>query len=230
MRNLLSSLLHLFYPHVCDGCGTGLTPTEEVLCLSCHNKLPRTGYQHYPANPVAKLFRGRADIRHAMAAYYYRKTSLLQSLIYQFKYHNRKDIALQMGRQIGYMLLQSKWLHEIDCIIPVPLSKSRFRHRGYNQAAILANGIAAVINKPVISHVLTRKNYRSSQTNKSRIMRWENVEDAFSLQHAHILKNQHVLLVDDVITTGATTEACCQALLPEKIVVSVCSLAYASHS
>jgi ComF family protein len=230
MRSLLSSLLHLFYPHTCDGCGTDLTSSEEVLCLTCQEKLPRTGYQHYPANPVAKIFRGRADIRHAMAAYYYRKASLLQSLIYQFKYHNRRDIALQLGRQTGYMLLQSKWLHEINCIIPVPLSKARERHRGYNQAALLAEGIATVIKKPVISHVLTRKSYRSSQTNKNRILRWENVEEAFSLQHAHVIRNQHVLLVDDVITTGATTEACCQVLLREKVNVSICSLAYANHT
>jgi ComF family protein len=230
MRKLLSSLLHLFYPHTCDGCGIDLTAKEEVLCLHCQQQLPRTGYQHYPANPVAKIFRGRVNIRHAMAAYYYRKASLLQSLIYQFKYHNRKDIALQLGRQTGYLLLQCKWVHEINCIIPVPLSTSRERHRGYNQAVLLATGIAAVIKKPVITHVLTRKNYHSSQTKKNRASRWENVEEAFSLQHAHVIRNQHVLLVDDVITTGATTEACCQTLLQEKVAVSICSLAYANHS
>lgn len=229
MRTLLSSLIHLFFPHVCDGCGTDLTSTEEILCLICLEKLPRTGFQHYDANPVARVFRGRVNIRYAMAAYYYRRPSLLQSLVYRFKYHNRQDIALQLGRQMGHMLMQSKWLHEISGIIPVPLSKSRERSRGYNQAALLAAGIAAVIHKPVISDVLIRKNYTSSQTRKNRESRWENVETAFTLKNAADIRNRHVLLVDDVITTGATTEACCLTLQQEKVHISVCSLAYANR-
>jgi ComF family protein len=192
-------------------------------------QLPRTGYQHYEHNPIEKIFRGRVNIRHAMAAYYYRNPSLLQSLVYRFKYHHRQDIALQLGRQIGYMLLQSKWLHEINCIVPVPLSKSRERSRGYNQAALLAAGIAAVTHKPVITHVLVRANYSSSQTKKNRELRWENVENAFALKNTADIRNQHILLVDDVITTGATTEACCLTLQQEKVDVSVCSLAYANR-
>lgn len=229
MRTLLSSLIHLFFPHVCDGCGIDLTPSEEILCLNCLENLPRTDFQHYDINPVAKVFRGRVNIRHAMAAYYYRKSSLLQSLIYRFKYHNRQDIALQMGRQIGHMLLQSKWLHEITGIIAVPLSKHRERSRGYNQAALLAAGIAAVTRKPVLTNVLIRKNYVSSQTRKNRELRWENVAAAFALNNAAGIRDQHILLVDDVITTGATTEACCLTLLQAKVNISVCSLAYANR-
>ncbi|WP_177230550.1 ComF family protein [Chitinophaga sp. CF118] len=229
MRTLLSSLLHLFYPHTCDGCGNDLTRSEEVLCLHCKQQLPYTRFQYHAGNPVEKIFWGRVDVRHAMAAYYYKKTSLLQSLIHQFKYHNRKDIALYLGRQTGNILLQCEWLHEISCIIPVPLNSSRERRRGYNQATLLANGISSVIKKPVISHVLTRENYLSSQTKKNRELRWENVEAAFSLKHAADIRDKHVLLVDDVITTGATTEACCQALRQEKTEISICSLAYASH-
>ena len=229
MRTLLLSFIHLFFPHVCDGCGTDLTSAEEILCLTCLEKLPRTDFQHYDTNPVAKVFRGRVHICHAMAAYYYRKSSVLQSLIYRFKYHNRQDIALQLGRQLGHMLLQSKWIHEINGIIPVPLSKSRERSRGYNQAALLAAGIAAVTNKPVLSDVLIRKNYLSSQTKKNRELRWENVESAFALSNAASIRDQHILLVDDVITTGATTEACCLTLQQAKVNISVCSLAYANR-
>lgn len=164
-----------------------------------------------------------------MAAYYYKKASLLQSLIHRFKYFHRKDIALHLGRQAGQLLLQSKWVHEIQCIIPVPLSSTREKRRGYNQAKVLCEGIAAVINKPVISHVLIRKNYLDSQTKKNRELRWENVAASFSLQHAADIRNKHVLLVDDVITTGATTEACCLALQQENVQISICSLAYASR-
>ena len=229
MRSFLLSLIHLFFPHVCDGCGTDLTSSENILCLSCLEQLPRTGFQHHETNPVEKVFRGRVNIRHAMASYYYRNPSLLQSLVHRFKYHNRQDIALQLGRQIGHMLMQCKWLHEINCIIPVPLSKSKERSRGYNQAALLAAGISAVIDKPVISHVLIRENYASSQTKKNRELRWENVASAFTLKNAADIRNQHILLVDDIITTGATTEACCLALEQEKVNISVCSLAYANH-
>jgi ComF family protein len=229
MKKLLLSLLHLFFPHVCDGCGTELSLSEEILCLACMEQLPRTDFQHYEENLVAKVFYGRVEIQHAMASYYYKKPSLLQSLVHKFKYHSRQDVALQLGRQIGHMLLQSKWLHEINCIVPVPLSKSRQRSRGYNQAALLADGIAAVIHKPVISHVLLRKNYRSSQTRKNRELRWENVETAFTLENAADIRDQHILLVDDVITTGATTEACCHTLQQENVQVSICSLAYANR-
>jgi len=192
MRSFLLSLIHLFFPHVCDGCGTDLTSSEEILCLTCLQKLPRTNFQHYEMNPVEKVFRGRVNIRHAMAAYYYRKSSLLQSLVHRFKYNDRQDIALQLGRQIGHMLMQCRWLHEINYIIPVPLSKSRERSRGYNQAALLAAGISAVINKPVLSGVLTRENYTSSQTRKNRELRWENVATAFTLKNAADIRNQHI--------------------------------------
>jgi ComF family protein len=229
MKSFLLSLIHLFFPHVCDGCGIDLTSSEEILCLSCLQKLPRTDFQHYETNPVAKVFRGRVDIRHAMASYYYRNPSLLQSLVHRFKYHDRQDIALQLGRQIGHMLMQCKWLHEINCIIPVPLSKSRERSRGYNQAALLAAGISAVIEKPVIADVLIRENYTSSQTKKNRELRWENVAAAFTLKKPAVIRDQHILLVDDIITTGATTEACCLTLQQEKVTVSICSLAYANR-
>ncbi|SDF27946.1 ComF family protein [Chitinophaga filiformis] len=229
MKNLLTSLLDLFYPHTCDGCGTDLTRTEKVLCLRCLRRLPITGYQHQQHNPVEKIFWGRVNIRHAMSAYYYRKSSLLQQLIYQFKYKQREDIATHLGQQMGNILLQSRWLYEINCIIPVPIHPTKLQQRGYNQAALLANGIATVTGKPVIEKILFRSNYSPSQTNKGRLLRWQNVSGVFSIERTNQLKDQHILLVDDVLTTGATLEACSSLLINAGATVSICTLAFAHH-
>jgi len=227
--SLFSSLVHLFYPHVCEACGRDLVRTEQVLCLHCSRRLPATGFQQHPHNPVEKIFWGRVNIRNAMAAYYYTQASTLQKLIHQFKYHQRKDVALHLGRQMGLMLLQSTWLYEIDCIIPVPLYAARERQRGYNQAALLANGIAGVVQKPLLPHAVQRTVHISSQTRKNRMDRWENVSGVFAVKKPGALQGRHVLLVDDVITTGATTEACSQALVAAQATVSICALAFTSN-
>ncbi|QHS61792.1 ComF family protein [Chitinophaga agri] len=228
MKSLLSSLLHLFFPHTCEGCSMELTQTEAILCLRCHRRLPFTGFQHITGNPVEKIFMGRTPVAHATATCYYRKGSLLQQLIYQFKYKQREDIAAHLGRQMGLALQQSHWLYETDCVVPVPIHPSKMRQRGYNQAAVLASGINAVTRQPVFD-VLTRNHHSSSQTSKGRLLRWENVSASFSLQHDTDLKDRHVLLVDDVITTGATIEACSRLLINAGARVSVCTLAYSRH-
>lgn len=228
IRNLFVSLSHLFYPHVCNTCGEVLSRTESILCLRCQQLLPITGFHLYADNPLEKVFWGRVNIRHAMAAYHYNQGSMIQHLVHQFKYHQRRDIAIQLGRQIGYMLQQSSWLHEIDCIVPVPLHKAKERRRGYNQSALLAAALAGIIHKPVMPRVLHRISYTDSQTRKNRISRWENVSGVFTAKETAGLRDRHVLLIDDVITTGATTEACCHALMETGAIVSVCALAFTS--
>jgi ComF family protein len=226
VNELLSSLVHLFYPHSCDGCGRDLARREDILCLRCQRRLPATGFHLYTGNPVERIFWGRVNISHAMAGYYYAPASVLQRLIHRFKYHQRKDIALHLGRQLGGMLRQSAWLYEISCIVPVPLYAVKERRRGYNQAALLAEGIADVTQKPLAAHAMRRNSPTGSQTSRGRASRWENVAQAFSVQHSEALRGQHVLLVDDVITTGATAEACSRALLGVSAGVSICSLAF----
>lgn len=205
-----------------------LTQTEAILCLRCHRRLPFTGFQHIAGNPVEKIFLGRADIAHATATCYYRKGSLLQQLIYQFKYKQREDIAAHLGRQMGLALQQSRWLYETDCVLPIPIHPSKIRQRGYNQAAVLAGGITTVTQQPLLD-ILVRNHHSPSQTNKGRLLRWENVSDSFSLQQDIDLKDRHVLLVDDVITTGATIEACSRLLINAGARVSVCTLAFSRH-
>jgi ComF family protein len=233
MISLLSAFLQLFFPHVCDHCGTDLTSTESVLCLRCQHRLPATDFEYYDDNPVAKLL---YKAPHAMAAYYFSGAGMLQQLVHKFKYHQRKDIALQLGRFIGRRLLQCSWLHEINCLVPVPLHPQRQKQRGYNQAALLAAGISEVTHLPVITDVLVRLKYSDTQTHKNRLQRRVNVANLFAVKETsalpgrHVLRpGQHVLLIDDVITTGATTRACSEALQQANITVSVCALAYTGH-
>jgi ComF family protein len=228
IKRLFVSLLYLFYPHVCEACSRGLTPAENILCVRCQRKLPVTGFQLRPGNQLEKVFWGRARIRHAMAAYYYAPGTVTQQLVHRFKYRRRQDIALYLGRQMGHALLQSAWLHEIDCIVPVPLHKAKARRRGYNQAGLLARGLSEIIRKPVLPHALQRLSYAGSQTSRNRVSRWENVSGVFSVKSAGDIRGRHVLLVDDVITTGATTEACCHPLLEAGAEVSICALAFTS--
>lgn len=227
---MIRSLLHLFYPHVCENCGQDLTVTEEVLCVVCMRKLPLTSFQLTPDNPVEKIFFGRVHLQHATAGYYFARDTCLQQLIHQFKYGGRKDIAIYLGRQLGLQLKESSWCEEVSFIIPVPLNRAKQRHRGYNQAAMLAKGIGEMLNCAVLEDGLARKAHSVTQTHKTRLERWENVAEVFSLNYPEKIKGRHILLVDDVLTTGATLEACAHALQEEgNVGVSVCSLAYAER-
>lgn len=225
---MLHPLLHLMYPHTCECCGHDLTRREEVLCLRCSGKLPATGFQLMHHNPVEKVFWGRVPLQHATAGYYFGRHALLQQLVHQFKYHGRKDIALYMGRQLGLQLQQSSWWQQISLVVPVPLNSVRQRHRGYNQAALLAAGIAGVLGCRMEAGALARMSAVTTQTHKTRPERWENVATVFALQKPAAVQQQHVLLVDDVLTTGATLEACTRAIMEgSNVSVSVCSLACA---
>lgn len=226
---MLKPLLHLLYPHTCEACGHDLSRTEEILCIRCAHRLPVTGFQLAEGNPVEKIFHGRIALQHATAGYYFGQQSSLQQLVHQFKYHGRKDIALYLGRQLGLQLRQSNWWQQISTVMPVPLHAVKQRHRGYNQAALLAAGIAGILECHT-AEGLERIPNSETQTRKSRIERWENVSSAFALKDPALVSSKHVLLVDDVITTGATLEACAQAVMSAgNVKVSVCSLGYANR-
>lgn len=222
---LLSPLVHLFYPHCCEICGQELLSADDLLCIHCHHSLPLTGFQCYTDNPVTRIFHGRMPVMQATAVYYYSQTSGLQQLVHQFKYHQRKDIAGWLGRQMGYALRGADWINGIDYLVPVPLFTRKEKQRGYNQAALLAGAMGTVVGKPLLPHALHRLQYTGTQTRKSRTSRWENVKAVFGATPA-LLTGRHVLLVDDVITTGATTEAAGQALLLAGATVSICCLAW----
>ncbi|MBZ4189107.1 ComF family protein [Niabella beijingensis] len=229
LLRLRNALLQLFYPHVCAGCGTDVLPAAGELCLLCLNELPVTGFEGHPDNPVEKIFAGRLKLEAASAQYYFIKHTPLQFILHQFKYRGNQQLGLQLGMLLGNALQRAQRFQTVDLIVPMPLYRARMRKRGYNQAALLCEGIAAVLGKPVCTDLVYRNASTETQTTKSRIERWANMQGKFSLGHPAIAENRHLLLVDDVVTTGATLEACGSVLLEiPGVRLSVVTLCFAS--
>jgi len=228
LKNTFSSTLHLFYPHVCTGCGSDLLQENNLLCLHCINDLPQTGFAQYNNNPVEKIFWGRIPVTAAHSEFYFAKETLIQHLIHQLKYKNNTAIGFYMGEMMGRSLLHSNRFSEIDYLVPLPLYPDKERKRGYNQAAIICNGVSEIMNIPVITGNVTRRRFTETQTRKHRTERWENVAESFAVKNPAELKGKSILLVDDVVTTGATLEACGNALLQiEGVKLYIATLAHA---
>ncbi len=229
LKEIKHSFLHLLFPHVCTGCGSDLLNESNELCMRCIDAMPETNFELYPDNPVEKLFWGRLPLAAATAQFYFTKESLMQHLLHQFKYKNNKDIGFQLGKIMGEQIKRSGRL-EVDALIPLPLFPAKEKRRGYNQATILCDGMAETMNIPVLNKVITRPQHTETQTKKGRIERWKNMEGKFILADPAAISNKHILLVDDVITTGATLEACGNELLKaENVQLSVASLCIASR-
>ena len=207
------SLLHLVFPHVCEGCGSDLLNRDNLLCLDCLSSLPLTDFHMYPNNPVEKIFWGRLPVTHATAQYYFTKNSLMQRLMHSFKYRGYKDLGLFLGRLMGQTLAKANRFLYVDALVPLPLFPEKEHKRRFNQAAVLCEGIAEILAKPVLKNAVVRTHATESQTQKSRVERWQNMDSKFELTDANALKDKHILLVDDVVTTGATLEACGRTLL-----------------
>lgn len=230
LKDVVASLVHLVFPHICAGCGSDVLDREHPLCLSCLAQLPATNFHLYPNNPVDKIFWGRLDIQHATALYYFTNASLIHRLLHQFKYKDQPQLAIYLGKQMGHAFLQSPFYQDIDALIPLPLFASRQRKRGYNQSAMLCRGISEVLRKPVMEQVVVRTTHTESQTRKGRVERWQNMEGRFELAATKDIQNRHLLLVDDVITTGATLESCGRCLLEAPgVKVSVATLCYSTR-
>lgn len=228
--DIKESLLHLLFPHVCEGCGTDVIEQDHFLCLKCHASLPKTEFHLYPNNPIEKIFWGRLPITHATAQYYFTKASLMQHLMHQLKYRGNKELGLYLGRLMGHAFKQSNRFERIDALIPLPLFPAKEKGRGYNQATVLCEGISEVMAKPIVKNAIVRTMHTDSQTKKNRVQRWENMEGRFELVNLGAIKDKHVLLVDDVITTGATLEACGTELLEaENVRLSVATLCFSSR-
>lgn len=225
-----SSIFHLFYPHNCIGCGSDVIDNENFLCLECINDLPHTNFAMHANNPVEKIFWGRAPVTSAMSEFYFSKVSIVQNLIHEFKYKGNKKVGYYLGNFMGKSLINSNRFNNIDTIIPLPLFEKKEKKRGYNQAEILCAGISEIMNIPVIKKNVTRIAHTETQTKKGRTQRWENVEKTFSVLQPQQLEGKHILLVDDVITTGATLEACASEILKiNDVHLSIATLAMATH-
>jgi ComF family protein len=200
-----------------------------MLCLSCINILPRTNYASLPGNELEKTFRGRLNISAAHSEFYFTKGKLVQHLIHQLKYKNNKDIGFYLGEMMGNTLLQSGRFSNLDYLIPLPLFPDKEFKRGYNQAEIICNGISKTMNVPVLKNIVCRQHATETQTRKHRTERWENVSESFIVKHPEKLQGKQVVLVDDVVTTGATLEACGQVILQANVSsLSITTLAKAS--
>ena len=211
---LASGLTHIVYPRLCEGCNKPLLAEEQVLCLNCSiYNLPRTAYHHIHENETFMRFAGRVKIEKATTLAYFTPDGLLQHLLHGLKYDNKKEIGTYLGTQLGYDLLQTNWQQSIDAIIPVPLHPKKETIRGFNQALLIAEAVADVLSLPVLHKIIRRIRFTETQTQKTREQRMENMQGAFEVINEENLKNKHILLIDDVLTTGATLEACAQCLL-----------------
>jgi ComF family protein len=229
LKEIKDSLLQIVFPHVCSGCGSDLLSVESTLCLRCMDALPETDFEKHADNPVEKMFWGRIDLESAAAAYYFTKESLVQHLMHQFKYKNNRELGLQLGRMMGYQLIHSGRFN-VDGLIPLPLFPGKEKKRGYNQSVLLCEGIAESFNVPVWNDVIIRPEHTETQTKKGRIERWKNMEGKFFLVNSERIEGKHLLLVDDVVTTGATLEACGNELLKvANSKLSIATLCFASR-
>jgi ComF family protein len=199
--------LGLIYPRICICCGNSLWKHEEIICNLCHYHLPRTGFHLENENPVTRLFWGRVNIENGTAYLWFNKGSKVQAMVHHLKYKGRKDVGIWIGREYGHFLRESALYNTVDFILPVPLHKKKLMQRGYNQSEQFAIGLAGSMKAVTYNDILYRTRPSETQTRKSRFRRWENVRDIFAVRHPEILEGKHVLVVDDVITTGATLEA-----------------------
>jgi ComF family protein len=228
LAQVFDDILGLFYPQLCITCGERLISQEEYLCMKCWFDLPVSRFENERENKVAQLFWGRVQIEHATSYFQYRKGSRYQKLVHFIKYRGLKELGFETGRRFGDVLAEAEIFTQIDKIVPVPLHPKKQKKRGFNQSEWIARGIAEALNKPVFEKNLYRKIFTSTQTRKNRFERWQNVEGIFGVKNPEELENQHVLLVDDVVTTGSTLEACAYELLKiPGVKVSIATLAFA---
>jgi len=224
----LRDFIELIYPRTCGACNIPLLKGEQIICTHCLAELPYTYYHKDKDNPVAQLFWGRVPLQAATSLLYFHKKGRTQHLLHLLKYKGRKDIGIFLGQLLGNQLKDNDDFKTVDAIIPIPLHPKRQKQRGYNQAECIAIGISQSMNIPIETKLVIRNTETKTQTKKSRTERWENVAQVFSLQQQYATEGKHYLLVDDVVTTGATLEACAQVLLTiPNSKVSIASIAKA---
>lgn len=229
--SFFSRLINIIAPNRCAVCGCRLTVGETFVCGRCNLRLPRTNYELHPYdNPMATMFWGRFHIEKCAAMFFYHPHSGAAKIILDLKYNHHPDYGYELGRLMARELMPSQFFDGVTAVMPVPLARNRERHRGYNQSRELAKGICAVTGLRMIDKAVKRSKFVDTQTHKTRSERNDNVAGVFSLADADALSGQHVLLVDDVATTGATLTACAREVAKAgNVKISVLTAALAEH-
>ncbi|QHS54577.1 ComF family protein [Mucilaginibacter sp. 14171R-50] len=228
LRAYLADFTSLIFPQLCAACSASLMANEDILCTDCLYNLPFTNFHQQPDNIVARQFWGRLNIEAAYALYYFNKGSKVQNMVHHLKYNGMHQIGNLLGVIAAKQLIKNPVFSTVDYIIPVPLYKKRLKTRGYNQSACFAEGLAAVLNATVEADNLIRVVATRTQTHKSRFARFQNMQEVFAIARPKELEDKHVLLVDDIITTGSTLEACGIELLKiPGLKLSIATIAYA---
>lgn len=216
MKNIFHNFLNLFFPDLCAVCHERLKGGELHLCTDCLLLLPKTNFHLQRDNRLEQFFAGRIPFEHIAAYAYFIKGGSIQKIIHELKYNNNPEIGFFIGQLCGDNIKDSRFISSIDLIVPVPLHPKRQKKRGYNQSLEISKGISDITKIPIDNHSLVRIVNNSSQTKNSRSDRWRNVEDIFSVIEDEAFRNKHILLVDDVITTGSTLESCAKEILKSK--------------
>ncbi|MBX3242600.1 MAG: ComF family protein [Chitinophagaceae bacterium] len=230
LKPVVTGIMQLLFPRLCNGCGSDYITGTHLLCVKCFERVYPTGFTDLPGNPVEKMLWGRLPVKAATSTYFFAKDSLIQNLIHQFKYRNNKALGIYLGELMGSVFSASVRYSQPDALVPLPLFIDKEKKRGYNQSVLLCEGIATVLKVPVIDNAVKRIRHTSTQTHKTRMERWQNVEGVFYAPARDSLNGRHILLIDDVITTGATMEACGNAILEDikNVEISVATLACAA--
>ena len=224
---ILKDLFNIFYPKICVNCDDILSQNEKTLCTICRHDLPLINFTNYIDNKITKIFYGRVLIEKANSLLFYKKVGITKKLIHELKYKGNEDVGVFFGNWLGEIIKENKEFLNIDCIIPVPLHPKKKRQRGYNQVSKFGESLSTHLEKPFEENILLRTSSSKTQTFKARFDRFNNNDTKFMLSNLTALKDKHVLLIDDVITTGATLEACAKELQKTAgLKISILTMAY----
>jgi ComF family protein len=224
--NLFSDFINLFYPHYCFGCRQSMVKGEEILCSHCIFDLPKTNYHKNGSSLLKEKLEGRLTLDYAFAYLKFKKSGIVQHLLHELKYNNHPEVGVKLGKLYGRELAENG-VNDFDLIVPVPLHESRRRKRGYNQSAKFAEGLSSSLGISWDESISMRTSSTATQTRKTKAERWTNVKDVFAVRNSDHVKGKRILLVDDVITTGATLEACGQHLIDQGCKLSIACIAEA---
>lgn len=212
LSNIINDINTILLPRLCFGCNVLLYRGEEHICTVCRNHLPLTEYNFNAENPVDRIFYGRINITKASSFLFFTEKGIVKNLIHYLKYKNQEQIGSFLGNWYGQLIKENNFLNDLDYVIPVPLHPTKLKKRGYNQVTLFAKAIAGHLNAQYMDHILIKTANTKTQTKKTRLLRWQNQQELYVLTDTNMLINKKVLLLDDVITTGATMEVCAAAL------------------